>query len=112
MPRTREQILEERRRLKLEYGKLFESIAKILFDADPIGIGFENNPDEYYPEVGTILPRLNSCHEEGDVVRVVHEEFVRWFDTATAGRREIYRKIAGEVWTLWLQKRDLSRFER
>jgi hypothetical protein len=40
MARTREQILEERRHLKKEYGDLFESVANLLFDADPIGINF------------------------------------------------------------------------
>ena len=57
MARTREQILEHRRRLKEEYGKLFDDLTAILFRADPVGINFEVNPDEYQPEAGTILPR-------------------------------------------------------
>ena len=58
MPGTREQILEERRQLKAEYGALFDSITALLFRHDPIGINFEDNVDEYEPETGTILPRL------------------------------------------------------
>jgi hypothetical protein len=101
MARTREQILEERRHLKKEYGDLFESVANLLFDADPIGINFEDNTDEYHPEVGTILPRLHSCRCADDVLRVTYEEFTRWFGAGTAGSAESYRQIASETWRLW-----------
>src|ERR1035441_5425227 len=43
MPGTREQILEERRQLKAEYGALFDSITALLFRHDPIGINFEDS---------------------------------------------------------------------
>jgi hypothetical protein len=89
MPRTREQILEERRQLKNQYGELFDMIAGLLFRADPIGIAFDNEKlDEYASETGTILPRLHTCQSAEDVLRVVHEEFTRWFDAPTAGPRE------------------------
>ena len=35
MPSTRKEILEERRRLKADYGKLFDRIAALLFRRDP-----------------------------------------------------------------------------
>jgi hypothetical protein len=101
MASTRDEILEKRRRLKAEYGKLFDSVAALLYRHDPVGINFEDNADEYEPEAGTILPRLNSCDSADDVLRVVHAEFVRWFDSATAGPPEHYKKIASEVWQLW-----------
>ena len=69
MPRTREEILEQRRQSKAEYGQLFDSIAALLLLHDPIGINFEVNPDEYEPETGTILPRLRECQSAGDVLR-------------------------------------------
>jgi hypothetical protein len=60
--RTRKEILQERRRLRSEYGRLFDSVAVLLFRHDPIGIAFDNeNTDEYEPETGTILPRLRGC---------------------------------------------------
>ena len=105
--RSRAQIRDERRQLKAEYGELFDSVAKLLLDADPIGISIQVNSDEYHPEVGTILPRLKSCVCEEDVLRVVYEEFVRWFDPATAGPVEAYREIACSIWNLWLQRRRL-----
>jgi len=102
MTRTREQIVQERRRLRAEYGELFDAKAGLLFRADPIGISFDNeNLDEYAPEAGTVLPRLKSCESADDVLRVVHEEFVRWFDAGTAGPPERYAQVASEIWQLW-----------
>jgi len=101
MSRTREEIVQERRRLKAEHRQLYDEVAALLFRHDPEGINFETNTDEYEPEVGTILPRLRSCRSEHDVLQVVHEEFVRWFGADTAGPRERYAKIAAEIWQLW-----------
>ena len=100
----REEILQERRLLRNEYRQLYEDLTQLLFRHDPIGINFENNPDEYQTEVGTILPRLCGCKSEDDVLGVIHEEFVRWFDRATAGPKESYAKIAAETWQLWKQR--------
>src|SRR5258708_27143011 len=60
MPEKREEILEERRRLKVEYRHLFGQVESLLFRHDPVGINFETNIDEYDPGVGTILPRLRA----------------------------------------------------
>jgi hypothetical protein len=56
MTRTREQIREERSRLRQVYGTLFDAVAALLFRSDPVGINFESNPGEYQTEAGTILP--------------------------------------------------------
>lgn len=101
MPKTREEIVEERRLLKAEYRELFDEVSALLFRHDPIGINFETNDDEYEAEVGTILPRLRSCRSADEVCRVVHEEFVRWFDAETAGPHDRYAKIASEIWAHW-----------
>ncbi len=110
MAKTRDEILEHRRRLKAEYGRLFDSVAALLYRHDPIGINFDENTDEYEPEAGTILPKLNGCRSEADVLRVVHAEFVRWFDSGTAGPQERYNKIASEIWRLW-QEHLAGRFD-
>ena len=52
MPKKREEILEQRRQLRAEYGELFDSTAALLFRDDPVGINFEVNPDEYQSEAG------------------------------------------------------------
>jgi hypothetical protein len=99
MPRTRDDILEEQRRLKEEYRHLYDEVLSLLFRHDPVGINFDHNTDEYAPEVGTILPRLRSCASEDDVARVVYEEFTRWF--GEPGSRQRYDPIASEIWQLW-----------
>ena len=106
MTAARDQILEERQRLRAAYGDLYQDLADLLFRLDPVGINFEGNSDEYEPEMGTILPRLRACRSEDDVLSVVHEEFVRWFDAGTAGTKERYRKTAAEIWELWKKHND------
>ncbi len=93
-----DKIRQERAAIRAEYGVLFDEVSEILFEADPVGINFETNTDEYEPEVGTILPRLVECHSSTDVRRVVHEEFVRWFDADIAGPIENYTEIADQIW--------------
>ena len=88
----------DRRELKTRYGEAYVRLSAILFSEDPIGINFEENADEYEPEVGTILPRLQGCRDPQDVQRIVHEEFVRWFDPSTAGQADRYRRIAERIW--------------
>ena len=97
----REQILAERQQLRAEYGALFDEVAAILFELDPEGINFESNTDEYEPEVGTILPRLRSCSSVRDARRVIHEEFVRWFEPETAGPESSCQDAAERIWAAW-----------
>ena len=106
MSRTREEIVESRRRLRAEYGELFDEIAALLFQHDPIGINYDHNTDEYEIETETILPRLSSCRSADDVLQVVHEEFVRWFDPVIAGPRERYAELSREIWRISLQYRS------
>ena len=102
MSRTRDEILESRRRLKAEYGAaLFDSVSALLYRHDPVGINVEENTDEYDLETETILPRLRRCHTLEDVHNAVYSEFVRWFDADTAGPPERYKEIASEIWQLW-----------
>jgi hypothetical protein len=110
MARTGEKIRAERRRLKAEYGELLDQVSALLFRHDPIGIAAHGCPeDEYEPEVGTILPQLQRCSSSADVVRVVHSEFVRWFDgEETAGPQESYTEIANEIWELWQRRPSKS----
>jgi hypothetical protein len=102
MPRSREEILAARHRLREEYGELFDSLAALLFREDPIGINYETNTGEYEPEAETILPRLRQCQTADDVCRVVHQEFVRWFGADTAGVEAAgYAGVASKIWGLW-----------
>jgi hypothetical protein len=83
------------------YGKLFDEVSALLFRHDPIGINFDTNADEYDPEARTILLRLSECGSEADVLRVVLEEFRRWFGDDIREDSGCYKPIAAEIWQLW-----------
>ena len=87
--------------LKRQYGELFNSISLVLFEADPIGINFEINTDEYEPEVGTIIPRLSSAQSAEDVQAIIYEEFCHWFGPDAIWPRENYAAVSEKIWTLW-----------
>ncbi len=91
----------ERDALKRQYGKLFAAISEVLFEADPVGINFEINTDEYEPEVRTIIPRLSAAQSAEDVRAIIHEEFCGWFDPASTGPKEKYAAVSEKIWTLW-----------
>lgn len=97
--------MTERCRLRAAYGDLYDGLLALLCDGDPVGINFETNEDEYAPEVDRILPRLNSAASRDDVRRIVHEEFVRWFDAETAGPPSRYDRVADELWARWRDSR-------
>jgi hypothetical protein len=69
-------------------------------------MNFEDNTDEYDPEVGTILPRLAQCYSSSDVRRGVFEEFSKWFGPETAGDEMKYDDVAIDIWTLWCAYRN------
>ncbi len=77
-------------------------MSEIFFRHDPMGIAFEEyqNFDEYDPEVSTILPRLVAVSSEGEVLDIIHEECLRWFQE-DAGEKQKYTEIAKEVWMVW-----------
>lgn len=99
-----EEIKQERQRLKREYRELYDEVLEILFRNDPIGINFEINIDEYEPEVSTILPRLKEARSPEDLQKIIHQEFVRWFDADIAGSRAKYARIAREVWDAYKKR--------
>lgn len=96
-------MINERKLLKQKYGALFESVAALLFDADPVGINFDENTDEYEPEAITILCRLTPSCTLQDVETIVHEEFCHWFGVEDAGSIEKYKPVAASILELWLE---------
>ena len=97
---ARQKIRLKRKLLKQRYQSLYDKLAKILYRHDPVNIGDGMPEDEYELEVSTILPRLKSATSQADLRRIIHEEFVRWFDASTAGSASVYDEIAAEVWQL------------
>ena len=99
----------EREQLKLKYKSLFDRLSQLLFEADPMDINYGSNTDEYDPEVGTILPRLESARSLEDVQAIVHEEFCRWFDPETAGSQEHYAAVSQQIWSEWCKFKSKPR---
>ena len=87
---------------------LREAVAQALREADPLRLLASGAPDdEYDVEVGTIVPRLCEAASAADVRRIVHGEFVRWFDASIAGAPENYDDAARRIWTLLQRERAL-----
>lgn len=78
--------------------QLREDVSEILFRHDPIGINFDENPDEYDGEAGRILDGFKRGMTLDQLLTIIHEEFVQSFDRQTAGPREKYAAIAEEIW--------------
>lgn len=65
---------------RAKYETLAAAVGRAIDDADPIGLlGMGCPGDEYSPEIGTIVPRVSKASTAGEVRRILHEEFVRWF---------------------------------
>ena len=88
--------------LKKEFGALFDEVSKILFRLDPIGVNLGENKDEYDREAAAVLPRLKECKSQRNARKVIHEEFVRFFE-GLAGPVEVYNEPAKEIWEAWLK---------
>ncbi|MDR1890162.1 MAG: hypothetical protein LBQ81_12420 [Zoogloeaceae bacterium] len=97
MELEQDQLKVRRALVRAQYGDLFERVAAILFEDDPIDINYESNTDEYEPEAETILPRLNLAMSVQDVEAVVHQEFCRWFGAEEAGEPQRYHAVAARI---------------
>jgi len=95
----------KRNSVRYEFRALFNALSTFLFEADPIGINYRTNTDEYDSEVETIIPRLKEAHSEDDVRRIIHEEFCQWFAPDDVGPIEKYSGIAAKVWAEWQRYR-------
>ena len=89
---------QKRARLLVGQEALVSQVEALLFEADPIGINFEDNTDEYRPEAETIVLRLPEASSADDLRRIVHQEFVRWFDDRMAGPEDKFREISKQIW--------------
>jgi hypothetical protein len=98
------QILARRRSLKRKFGNLYDEVLTIVSRHDPVVIS--GVPDEYVPEVDTILPLLERAQSKSDVRRIVHREFVDWFGARIAGPESRYAEVAGEIWDAWQRYRS------
>lgn len=88
--------------------ELVTEVSRILFEADPIGISFGSNTDEYDAEAETIVIGLGGARSADDVRSLTHEAFVQWFDAQTAGPAERYTSVAAGIWDAWRRSQEQS----
>lgn len=93
----------KRRRLELTVDQrpLVDEVSALLFAADPVGIDFGENTDEYDGEAETIVIALPGTTDARAVAPLVHRVFVEWFDPRTAGPVERYRAVSAGIWSAW-----------
>lgn len=86
--------------------QLVVAVSQVLFRADPVGLNFETNTDEYIAEAETIVIALPEATSPQDVQALTHECFVEWFDPELAGPPTQYTTVAEEIWDLWQRHRN------
>ncbi len=87
---------------------LVDELTAVLFEADPIGLNFETNTDEYAAEAQSIALRLPEVNDLNQLRELVHQEFVRWFDADLAGSPSKYTTLAQKVLTVWHRHHPLD----
>ena len=87
---------------------LVDAISAALFEADPVGLNFRTNTDEYDAEAETIVIALPRAAGPDDVKALTQETFVQWFGADTAGPEERYVDVAQAIWSLWRSRQGLS----
>lgn len=87
---------------------LVDELTAVLFEADPIGLNFETNTDEYAAEAQSIALRLPEVSDLDQLRELVHQEFVRWFDADLAGNPSRYTALAQKILTVWHRHHPLD----
>lgn len=74
-------------------------LKRIINKYDPIHLLSLGAPeDEYDPEIKSILKRLNNEQNQGEIERIITEEFNYWFgEDIIKGNELAFKKIAREI---------------
>jgi len=110
-------VREARRKIKEQYGSLYNQVAEILYRHDPIYLAVCGAPtDEYAGEASKILPQLKNAKSVLEARKIIYDVFDYSFnhgssgtdlskivriDDSEAGLETDYQLIAEEVWTFW-----------
>lgn len=88
-----------KRRLKIAYAGSVSVVSDIPRRRDPVGLAGDGGPPgEYDPEAGSIIARVREMASEDDVLRIVTEEFQRWFGEWTHVDPDAPRLAVEDVW--------------
>lgn len=86
------------REQKQAYSTLLSRVSQILFEADPAGINFDENTDEYDMEAAAILVELKHCRDALQLATSVHKVFVEYFGSDIAGTVDRFGSVADMIW--------------
>jgi len=88
--------------MKKKNRALHLDISAILLKYDPMDVGAAIiEDDEYDLEAATILSRIKEVHSKEELTDIVYEEFQSWYGKDAVGERELYEKMAAEIWETW-----------
>lgn len=80
----------------------YELLEELFFRHDPIRIAAVR--DEYDPEVGLLLPKLDRVRSERELTDEIFVIFQRMFSPEIAGARKSYEPIARDIWQQILKR--------
>ena len=101
---------QQRQHLKQEYGKLYDALARLLAEEDPMGlVRWGASRNEYEPEMDAILLRLHEATSPNVLGDIIYETFVEYFGTTFAPpnaplsqcTREYFAALGEKAWTSW-----------
>ncbi|MCL2514726.1 MAG: hypothetical protein FWD85_01210 [Microbacteriaceae bacterium] len=77
-------------------------ISALLFDADPIGLNFTINTDEYDSEAKEVDRVLDSSSSVEALTVTIRDIFLEWFNAEAdlVGPLERYAGAAAQIWEL------------
>ena len=115
-------VRELRKKIKAQYGDLYDQMTEILYRHDPAHLAWAGVPkDEYAGEVCKILPQLKTVTSAVEAQKIIFEVFDYSFnfgysmqdlskavriDNNAAGSEASYKAIAEEIWEAW-ERSDL-----
>jgi hypothetical protein len=82
-------------------GPPYRTVLVPLMRHDPMKINHGEGPEVYLPDSEAISARLDTCDDEAEVCRVVHEELCEAFGPGAVGSLEHCAQVAHEIWELW-----------
>ncbi len=106
---------EQQRKLKQEYGWLYESFTQILAKDDPMNLVRIGAPvNEYDLEVNTILLRLHDAHSPEELGDIIYTVFVSAFGKSFASRGELsyqqykprFQALGETAWNEWMRWKE------
>lgn len=93
-----------------EFPRLTEAFSSVFSEADPLGLLAMGAPlDEYEPEIETVLHRMPEVGSTSETQEMVHQEFVRWFNSDIAGSSDRFADLSASLWNVWSEWPDDER---